>query len=115
MDATPAVVGQLVARIFSLEQQTAASDLLARYGSLPHEKEPDRVRVAALKLCQGSLAKLEELINHARRDYRDILAWAEYPEEMRGATWRLPAPEQTRIRADDRAQYLAWLRERGLE
>jgi hypothetical protein len=115
MDVTPAVVTQLVARLFPVDQRPAVSALLERYGTLAHEKEADRVRVAALKLSQGSLDKLTELIDHATRDYRDILAWAEYPGEMRQATWRLPAVEQSRIRAEDRAQYLAWLRANGAE
>ena len=115
MEVTPALVSQLINRLFTAEECAAASVLLEAYGGPAHEKEPDRVRVAALKLCNGSLTKLEALITHAKRDYRDILAWAEYPGEMRQATWRLPAPEQSRIRADDRAQYLAWLRANGGE
>lgn len=38
----------------------------------------------------------------------DVLAWAEYREELRSPTWRLPAAEQARIREADRAQDLAW-------
>ena len=71
------------------------------------------MRVAALKLSEGSPDRLRELIAHAKRDYRDVLAWAEYPEEMRGFTWRLPPDEQARIRTADRAQYLAWLAAHG--
>lgn len=109
-EITPALVQRLVARLFPLEQRAAAGDILAEYGAQFHEKEGDRVRVAALKLCGGDLIKLEELILRAKRDYRDLLAWAEYPEETRKPTWRLPAVEQTRIRQADRAQYEAWLR-----
>jgi hypothetical protein len=49
----------------------------------------------------------------AKRDYRDVLAWAEYPEELRSPTWRMPAADQARIRAADRAQYIAWLAAHG--
>jgi hypothetical protein len=52
---------------------------------------------------------LERLIGRARQDYRDVLAWAEYPAELVQPTWRLQEPDVARIRAADRAQYLAWL------
>jgi hypothetical protein len=110
---TAEFVRRLVERLFPVEERTAAAALLERYGPAAHEREPLRVRVAALKLSGGQLAKLESLMNHARRDYRDILAWAEYPEEMTQPTWGLALPEVERIRAADRAQYLAWLAEHG--
>jgi hypothetical protein len=87
--------------------------VLAGYGTRSHEREEIRVRVAVLKLSDGSLERLQALIAHAKRDYRDVLAWAEYPEEMRNLTWRLPVAEQARIRTADRVQYLAWLAAHG--
>ena len=104
---------RLVARLFPLEERSAAAALLERYGAAAHEREPLRGRVATLKLSGGQLARLESLMNHARQDYRDILAWAEYPEEMTRPTWQLAPPEVEQIRAADRAQYLAWLAEHG--
>ena len=113
MELTPALLEALVARLFSPEAQAEAARVLAQYGTQPHEREEIRVRVAALKLSEGSLERLRDLIAHARRDYRDVLGWAEYPEEMRSLTWRLPRAEQVRIRAADRGQYLAWLAAHG--
>lgn len=107
MELTAALLEALVARLFPGVDGEAAR-VLGQYGTRPHEREAIRVRVAALKLSDGSLEQLRELISHAKRDYRDVLAWAEYPEEMRRLTWRLPASEQIRIRTADRAQYLAW-------
>ena len=109
MELTADLVEALVARLFPAEAHEAAARVLAGYGTRTHEREAIRVRVAALKLSEGSLERLRDLIAHAQRDYRDVLAWAEYPEEMRILTWRLPTAEQARIRAADRAQYLAWL------
>ncbi len=65
--------------------------------------------MAALKLSGGRLADLERVMSQARQDYRDVLAWAEYPQELVQPTWRLGGREVERIRAADRAQYLAWL------
>ena len=113
MELTAALVETLVARLFTPEVRAEVSSVLAQYGTQTHEREEIRVRVAALKLSNGSSTRLRELIAHAKRDYRDVLAWAEYPEELRSPTWRLPAAEQARIRTADRAQYLAWLAEHG--
>jgi hypothetical protein len=107
----PALIPAMVARLFREEDQAAALALLEQYGTASHEREATRVRVAALKLSEGRLAELERVIGDAQRDYRDVLAWAEYPEELRHPTWRLSPEEQGRIRAADRQQYLAWLEE----
>jgi hypothetical protein len=106
---TAEIVRLLVDRLFEPKERAAAMTLLQRYGAAGHEHEAIRVRVAALKLSGGQLAELERMIDHARRDYRDVLAWAEYPGELVQPTWRLPEPQVARIRAADRAQYLAWL------
>jgi hypothetical protein len=109
VELTAALVEALIARLFRPEVRAEAANVLAHYGTEAHEREEIRVRVAALKLSEGSLDRLRELMASAKQDYRDVLAWAEYPEELRSPTWRLPAAEQARIRTADRAQYLAWL------
>jgi hypothetical protein len=111
VELTDELVGLLVERLFSLEERATAITMLDRYGTAPHEREAVRVRVAALKLCEGKLAELEKLIGHAKRDYRDVLAWAEYPDELVQPSWRLPEQQVARIRGADRTQYLAWLTE----
>jgi hypothetical protein len=114
-DLTPAFVEALVHRLFGPADRDAATAALERYGDRPHEREPVRVRVAALKLSQGDLGRLREALDRAARDYRDVLAWAEYPEELERPTWRLPAEEVDGIRSRDRAQYRAWLAANGWE
>jgi hypothetical protein len=109
IELTPGLVRLLVERLFPLEERGAVDAIIGRYGSAPHEREAVRVRVAALKLSGGKLSELERVIAHAQRDYRDVLAWAEYPEELIQPTWRLPEGQVARIRGADRAQYLAWL------
>jgi hypothetical protein len=56
--------------------------------------------------------KLRSNIESAKRDYRDILANAEYPEYMKkGVRVReLPADEQVRVIDGDWSQYNEWLR-----
>jgi hypothetical protein len=66
-------------------------ELLDSYGVEPYERERERVQVAILKLSAGSEEKVREYLAVAKRDYRDVLFWAEYPEES-----RLDTPEKRR-------------------
>lgn len=53
------------------------------------ERERERVQLAILKLSAGTGEKLREFLAVAKRDYRDVLVWAEYPEKS-----RLDTPEK---------------------
>jgi hypothetical protein len=66
-------------------------DLLDSYGVESYERERERVQLAILKLSAGSEEKVYEYLTVAKRDYRDVLFWAEYPEESRFDT---PAKRQ---------------------
>src|SRR5438067_3530253 len=63
--------------------------LLDSYGVESYERERERVQLAILKLSAGSEEKVREFVAVAKRDYRDVLFWAEYPEEA-----RLDTPEK---------------------
>ena len=63
--------------------------LLDTYGVESHERERERVQLAVLKLSEGNEEKLREFVTVAKRDYRDVLLWAEYPEEA-----KLDTPEK---------------------
>ncbi len=67
----------------------------------------ERVQLALLKLSEGSLAKLAQLCAAAQVDWRDVLLWAEYPEQG-----RLPRdhPDRAAVGRRDREQYEDWLR-----
>ena len=58
-------------------------DLLESYGVESYERERKRVQLAILKLSAGSEEKVREYVAAAKRGYRDVLFWAEYPEESR--------------------------------
>jgi hypothetical protein len=108
VEPTLELVTRVVERLFPPAERAAALGLVERYAD--DDSEPARVRLAVLKLSEGRLDLLEHYVMAASRDYRDVLAWAEYPEEADQPTWRLPAAEVRRIREADRARYLAWLR-----
>ncbi len=75
------------------------------------QKESLRVKLAILKLCDGEVDKLLHYIEVARFDYRDVLAWAEYPEQMGSGKTRYNSPldEYEAMLERDRHQYEAWI------
>jgi hypothetical protein len=108
MEATRELVLSVAQRDFPTEDPATVIALLDAYGTEPHERERDRVHLAILRLSDGDAEKLLYWVGIAKQDYRDALAWAEYPSQMRAPV--NPAPEISReIRQEDRKQYLAWL------
>ena len=99
---------------FPPSQHSIVEDILHWYGDQDYQLEHERVRLAALKLADGDLDQLKQAINTARRDYRDILAWAEVPNEMDRAFGRNKMTRNEAVLAD-RSQMSDWLNEHGLE
>ena len=110
-------VERKVATIWSSEEERAiARTELRRYGVESYEPEVERVRLAILKLSEGALGELRRMTEAAKTDYRDVLMWAEYPEESK-ALWAVNpnlTDEQRlllkEIRARDRSQAEGWRR-----
>lgn len=103
-----ALVLAKVRRLFPESERAEAIEVLDEYGTESHEKEPVRVRLAVLKLAGGDLKRLRHWVRAAKADYRDALAYAEYPGEMRAPPM---SPDIAAIAKADREQYLAWLRD----
>lgn len=72
--------------------------------------EGERVAVACLRLAGSNLEELRTCVDAALTDYRDILAWAESPRQMRLGPVAPPA-DQARARRDDAQEYAQWLRD----
>lgn len=84
--------------------------ILDLYGKESHEQGKARVQIAILKLSGGDLENLRAYVEIAISDYRDVLAYAEYPEEMSKNTWKMSDKEEVnRIQERDRQQYIDWL------
>lgn len=64
-------------------------EILRRYGTEPYEREVERVRAACVKLAGGDESKLEYFVSVAKKDYRDVLFWADNPDEA-----KLDTPEK---------------------
>jgi hypothetical protein len=73
----------VVQQTFSERAHARVLELLDTYGVESYEHERERVQLAILKLSEGNEEKLREFAAIAKRDYRDVLFWAEYPEESR--------------------------------
>jgi len=79
----------VVQKTFPESAHTRVLELLDGYGIESYERERERVQLAILKLSEGNEEKLREFVAVAKRDYRDVLFWAENPEEA-----RLDTPEK---------------------
>lgn len=106
-------VERIVRRDFEEEQFAAVMAILRGYETNRRGAAPDRVHLAALKLANGSVETLRCSIESAKRDFRDVLAYAEYPQYMeRVVPGRdLSADERLRIIDSDWKQYEKWLLE----
>ena len=84
---------------------------LQAYGTESYERENLRVYLAILKLCsEKGLSKLSHYINEAKNDYRDVLSWAEYPNEIKSPVYDERTPEKIeKVRKLDQSQYNHWL------
>lgn len=71
-------VVRALARSFPLSKQAAAVQALRGY---TENQETERVQLAILAMANGDLDQLRHMVEVANTDYRDALAWAEYPEE----------------------------------
>jgi len=93
------------------EKRKAAEAALRQYGTESYENEPARVRLAVLKISGGDLELLRSNVATAKQDYRDILAYAEYPRQMGQDSWKLSPAQNRALVAADRREYEGWLLE----
>ena len=96
---------------FNKKYRELAKSGLELYGTENHEIERERVQMAILKLANGNIDELSRLVKIAKKDYRDVIALAEYPEEMKlNNVKEIDEKELESIRKRDRRQYLDWLK-----
>jgi hypothetical protein len=114
---SPAVARRVERLWVGEEDRRRVREALATYGREDYEREQERVRLAILKVGEGTVEQVLTLVSTAKRDYRDVLLWAEYPEQGR-ADWsrrmELTQAEKDRlaeIRRRDRQQYEEWLKQ----
>jgi hypothetical protein len=87
-------------------------DVLDRNGAESSERGRSRVQLAILRVCEGRRDRLEKLVRMGKQDHRDVLARAEYPEQLRTGfvgMRQLSYEDAEAMRRRDRQQYLEWL------
>jgi hypothetical protein len=95
--------------VFPNEDASKIIGILDQYGVRPHEQERERVQLAILKLSGGEVEKLEEEVKVAKRDYRDVLVYAEYPLWTESSMPVEGTKEAKEFEEKNRKQYLDWL------
>jgi hypothetical protein len=73
----------VVQKTFPENAHARVLELLDSYGVESYERERERVQLAILKLSEGNEKKLREFVAVTKRDYRDVLFWADNPEEAK--------------------------------
>ena len=108
-DVSRADVERVVRRDFDDAHAAKAIEMLDVY--LSDSRESCRVQLAVLKLAAGRLDALGRAIETALRDYRDVLAGAEFPRYSREiGIDDIPASLMKAVIDDDWMQYESWLR-----
>jgi hypothetical protein len=92
MSRTREDVISAIQRVFPNKMVADVLKLLDAYGVQSCERERERVHVAIVTLSEGDDAMLRYLIEVAKRDYRDVLFWADCPEQA-----KLDTPEKRRV------------------
>ena len=110
-EVTETDVIRIVHREFPTKQFDAVMSILNEYGTEDWQRGANRVRLAVLKLADGDLRALRREIDTAKIDYRDALAYAEYPGYMQkvSPSARLSEVEIEKIIRADWTQYQSWL------
>lgn len=102
-------IRRIVNREFADSERKTAFSILEEYGSNEWHREPIRVRIAALKLSNGDIELLRQIIDTAKNDYRDTIAPAEYPGYLKLNFAELAENKSRRIIEADWKQYQEWL------
>jgi hypothetical protein len=109
-NVTAADVDRIARRDFPPDQVAPVLAALAAYGPEKWHNEPVRVRVALLKLSDGSLDRLHTWMKIAQTDYRDALAAAEYPAYMKDVNPTASTSLQHTLAINtDATSYRQWL------
>lgn len=107
-DVTEKDVERIVIRDYGQALLDHVLRILGEYGSRPGTRPGSaRVHLAILKVADGNLDTLAEIVELAIGDFRDVVSMAEYPNY----TYRYGSEIKDRQQAidDDWRQYREWL------
>jgi hypothetical protein len=104
------ILKKVISRLFpEAEKRQRVTEILGRYGSAAWQPEEFRVRLAILKLSGVDAEMIQYFTVQACRDYRDVLAMAEYPNQMANPYRMKKDPEGAKeLVQEDLKQYEDW-------
>ena len=102
-------VERIVRRDYPEEKYNEIFEMLNEYGIEDWERETIRVHLAILKLSNKDFYEIHKCVDIAKKDYRDVLLWAEYPLCGKQKFWNLNGKEKQEIYKKDWKQYQEWL------
>jgi len=107
---TDATLAQKLTRLFDdPAERREVKAVLDTYDAADLSPEATRVKLAILKLAGDNRHEIAKYTACARRDFRDVLSWAEYPRQCRQPS--MPGgPAKDKVKREDRAEYEHWLR-----
>lgn len=108
-------VRRVVDQVWEGDHRQGALTILDRvsdYGGAAHRA---RCQVAAIKLSGGDLDRLDDWVQAANADFRDVLAAAEYPGQFEAGFLPPSDPRQVRLGKADITQYKLWLKSVGAD
>ena len=111
MTPTRELVQAKAMALFPEEQRDTVLAELDRYPGDTTEGRA-RVQLAILRLSEGDLGQLREWVGVALRDFRDVLAPAEFPQQTAvgfAVLSRMSEADRAAVVRADREQWLAWL------
>lgn len=103
---------KITERLFPPDKVESVLAALASCSADAPTGEQDRIQIAVLKLfAEDPDRNLNTWVTAARVDYRDVLLWAERPSIARQRSRPEFTPSEFKaLRAQDKAQFEAWLR-----
>ena len=75
MELSPKVTAA-IDKFFAAHERVAVAESLAQYGDASHEREAERIHLLILKISRRDIERIRGLVKGAKRDYRDVIAWA---------------------------------------
>ncbi len=104
-------VVRVIRREYPSPEFAAVLSALDRYRGDGSERGRARVQLAILKLAAGDATELARHVEAAVRDFRDVLAQAEYPEDLTSVLLPTPPDADARraLHERDWEQYRRWL------
>lgn len=107
-DITSNDIKRIIKRDFPNDDLAEIMEMLSEYKSNTI-KGRNRIHACILKLANGDKYSIEKYVERAKCDSRDVIAWAEYPNQFKHPFhFNLPKDQQNKLIEDDWLQYQAW-------